>query len=101
MLTRKKESIEISLPDQKNEGFKDASQIQYVSLAGNYAQSGFSYHGAMRVFKVIMNYEYLWQNIRVKGGAYGCSTNVGRNGDVCFLSYRDPNLERTLEYIAA
>ena len=62
-----KESIEISLPDQKNEGFKDASQIQYVSLAGNYAQSGFSYHGAMRVFKVIMNYEYLWQNIRVKG----------------------------------
>ena len=92
-----KESIEISLPDQKNEGFKDASQIQYVSLAGNYAQSGFSYHGAMRVFKVIMNYEYLWQNIRVKGGAYGCSTNVGRNGDVCFLSYRDPNLERTLE----
>mgnify|MGYP000011175836 FL=1 len=44
-----------------------------------------------------MNYEYLWQNIRVKGGAYGCSTNIGRNGDVCFLSYRDPNLGRTLD----
>ena len=92
-----KEMAEISLPEQKNEGFLDASQIQYVSLAGNYAQDGYAYHGAMRVFKVIMNYEYLWQNIRVKGGAYGCGTNVGRNGDVCFLSYRDPNLGRTLD----
>lgn len=92
-----KEHVEISLPEQKNEGFLDASQIQYVSLAGNFAKGGASYNGSMRVFRVIMNYEYLWQNIRVKGGAYGCSTNIGRNGDVCFLSYRDPNLGRTLD----
>ena len=65
--------------------------------AGNFAKGGASYNGSMRVFRVIMNYEYLWQNIRVKGGAYGCSTNIGRNGDVCFLSYRDPNLGRTLD----
>ena len=61
-----KEHVEISLPEQKNEGFLDASQIQYVSLAGNFAKGGASYNGSMRVFRVIMNYEYLWQNIRVK-----------------------------------
>jgi hypothetical protein len=87
----------LSLTNQKNEGFMDASQIQYVSLAGNFAKKGYHYHGSMRVFKQIMSYEYLWQNIRVKGGAYGCFCNVGRTGDVYFSSYRDPNLSKTLE----
>ena len=44
-----KEHVEISLPEQKNEGFLDASQIQYVSLAGNFAKGGASYNGSMRV----------------------------------------------------
>ncbi len=89
--------VDISLPEDKNEGFMDASQIQYVSLAGNYLGEGYEYSGALRIFKLIMSYDYLWQNIRVRGGAYGCSCNVGRTGDIYFLSYRDPNLGRTLE----
>ena len=44
-----------------------------------------------------MGYEYLWQNIRVKGGAYGCMSNFNRIGEGYFVSYRDPNLERTME----
>ncbi len=87
----------LTLPGQVNEGFMDASQIQYVALAGNYNKSGVPYQGALRVYKCIMNYEYLWQNIRVRGGAYGCGTGSWRTGDVAFYSYRDPNLTKTLE----
>ncbi|MFR4352869.1 MAG: insulinase family protein [Roseburia sp.] len=82
-------------PDLKNEGFMDASQVQYVARAGNYASHGYSYHGALKILKVIMEYDYLWSNIRVKGGAYGCMNNYMRNGDTYFVSYRDPNLSAT------
>ena len=44
-----------------------------------------------------MGYEYLWVNVRVKGGAYGCMSSFGRTGDCYFVSYRDPNLEKTIE----
>ena len=54
-------------------------------------------HGALQILKVILSYEYLWQNIRVKGGAYGCMSNFNRIGEGYFVSYRDPNLKRTLD----
>ena len=92
---------ERSLPElhleKKNEGFMDASQVQYVARAGNYVRHGFSYHGALRILKVIMGYDYLWINVRVKGGAYGCMNSYMRNGDTYFVSYRDPNLKKTDE----
>ena len=47
--------------------------------------------------KVMLSYEYLWTNIRVKGGAYGCMSSFRRNGDGFLVSYRDPNLVKTLE----
>ena len=75
----------------------DASQVQYVARAGNYVRHGFSYHGALRILKVIMGYDYLWINVRVKGGAYGCMNSYMRNGDTYFVSYRDPNLKKTDE----
>lgn len=80
----------------KNEGFKTASQVQYVAQAGNFIRAGYEYTGALHVLRIIMSYEYLWTNIRVKGGAYGCSNYSLRNGDMVFSSYRDPNLESTL-----
>ena len=54
-----------------------------------------AYTGALEVLKVIMNYEYLWQNLRVIGGAYGCMSNFGRSGTGCLVSYRDPKLVAT------
>lgn len=83
--------------EKKNEGFLDASQIQYVSRAGNFKKAGYEYTGALRILKVILSYEYLWLNIRVKGGAYGCMTGFTRSGEGYFSSYRDPNLEKTNE----
>ncbi|MDO4312836.1 MAG: insulinase family protein [Eubacteriales bacterium] len=83
--------------EKKNEGFKTASKVQYVARCGNFIDQGASYTGALQVLKVIMGYEYLWQNIRVKGGAYGCMSSFNRIGEGYFVSYRDPNLERTME----
>lgn len=79
----------------ENEGFYDASQVQYVSRAGNFKKAGCAYTGALRILKVILSYDYLWLNIRVKGGAYGCMSGFTRNGDSYFTSYRDPNLGKT------
>lgn len=84
-------------PIKKNEGLMSSAQIQYVCRAGNYAKKGLSYTGALRVLKVIMSYEYLWTQVRVKGGAYGCMCQFGKTGESYFVSYRDPNLEKTLE----
>mgnify|MGYP002512087499 FL=1 len=84
-------------PVKKNEGLMSSAQIQYVCRAGNYAKKGFSYTGALRVLKVLMSYEYLWMQVRVKGGAYGCMCQFGKTGESYFVSYRDPNLEKTIE----
>lgn len=82
---------------KNKEGFMTSGQVQYVCRAGNYAAKGLSYTGAFRVLRVIMGYEYLWNQIRVKGGAYGCMCAFGKTGDSYFVSYRDPHLERTID----
>ncbi|MDE7177400.1 MAG: insulinase family protein [Lachnospiraceae bacterium] len=84
-------------PERKNEGLMSAAQIQYVCRAGNFAKKGLSYTGALRALKVMMSYEYLWTQVRVKGGAYGCMCQFGKTGESYFVSYRDPNLEKTIE----
>ena len=82
---------------RKNEGFTDASQIQYVARGGNFRDHGFTYRGSLKILKLIMSYEYLWINIRVKGGAYGCMSSFLRTGESYFVSYRDPNLGKTID----
>ena len=84
------------VPEKKNEGFLSSSQVQYVCRAGNYLTVGYPYTGALRVLKVIMGYDYLWNNVRVKGGAYGCMCSFSKSGDSYFVSYRDPNLSKTI-----
>ena len=85
---------------QKNEGFTTAGQVQYVAAGGNFRTAGFDYTGALRILKVILSYDYLWMNIRVKGGAYGCMSNFRRTGDCFLVSYRDPHFKETLDVFA-
>ncbi len=80
-----------------NEGFKTSGQVQYVARAGNFIDQGYKYTGALKILKVILSYDYLWINIRVKGGAYGCMSGFGQDGNSYFASYRDPNLKATNE----
>lgn len=87
---RKQEKAEA---DVKKEGIKTPSAVQYVARAGHISH----YTGAYRILKVILSYEYLWIQIRVKGGAYGCMSGFGVYGDSYLVSYRDPNLKQTNE----
>ena len=82
---------------KRNEGFKTSSKVQYVARVGNFIDGGEEYTGALQILKIILSYDYLWQNIRVKGGAYGCMSNFNRIGESYLISYRDPNLEKTME----
>lgn len=79
----------------KNEAFVIPSQVQYVVKAGNFKKSGYNYNGHMKVLENILNSDYLWKELRVKGGAYGGSMSFTKD-EVLFYSYRDPNLRETL-----
>lgn len=85
------------VPVKKNEGLTTPGQVDYVCRAGNFRRKGLPYIGSLIVLRVMMGYEYLWVNIRVKGGAYGCMCAFGADGDCYFVSYRDPNLGQTID----
>jgi Predicted Zn-dependent peptidases, insulinase-like len=84
-------------PEKKNEAFKTSGQVQYNAVGGNYKQVGYQYKGSMKILRTILSYDYLWANLRVKGGAYGCMSAFNRSGEMYFVSYRDPNLTNTFE----
>lgn len=81
----------------KNTGYTTSAQVQYVARCGNYVNAGYEYTGALKVLKIIFSYAYLWENVRVKNGAYGCMSGFYKNGDGYFVSYRDPKLAETNE----
>ncbi len=78
---------------------KTSGQVNFVCRVGDYSKAGVEYTGAMRILSSMMNSDYLWNNIRVKGGAYGCGAAFGGFASSlgAFTSYRDPNLEKTNE----
>ena len=83
--------------EKKNEGFITAGDVQYVAKGGFADTEKTPYHGALKVLRTILGYDYLWINVRVKGGAYGCMSRFGYTGFCGFVSYRDPNLKGTLD----
>lgn len=93
-----------ALPDQKysfkevrdNEGLKTPGNVQYVAKGYNYRRLGAEYSGKMLVLKTVTSLDYLWNKVRVQGGAYGCMIRLTRSGNLIFVSYRDPNLKETM-----
>ena len=81
----------------KNEGFKTSSQVQYVAKAGNFKKEGYDFSGSMYVLCNLMNMDYLWNRIRVDGGAYGCGMTIAPFGKITIHSYRDPHIKNTLK----
>ena len=102
--TLHQEAVETSpapmICEKKNEGFMTSGQVQYAAQAGNFRKKGFAYTGALNILKVALSYDYLWINIRVKGGAYGCMSGFKYSGESFFVSYRDPHLKRTYDVFA-
>jgi Zn-dependent M16 (insulinase) family peptidase len=86
--------------EQKNEGLTSASKVQYVIEGYNFKDLGYDYSGKMQVLNQILSRDYLYNTIRVMGGAYGGFASISRNGYFWFGSYRDPNLEKTLDNYA-
>ncbi len=78
-----------------NEGFKTSGKVQYVARTGNFIKNGEEYSGTLKVLRTILNYGYLWQNVRILGGAYGAMSGFTRSGNAYFASYRDPKLAET------
>ena len=78
------------------EAFKTAGQVQYVAQEGSFSKKG-RYNGHQLVLRQLLTYDYLWQNLRVTGGAYGCSASFSRRHELALRSYRDPHLKRTLD----
>lgn len=85
-----------------NEGFQDASKVQYVLKGADYQKLGFPYNGKMNVLNQLLSTVYLQNAIRVQGGAYGGFAMLDDSGFLAFASYRDPNLKKTVEnYLGA
>lgn len=80
-----------------NEGLLTPGDVQFVAKGYNFARLGHPYSGVMQVLSTIAGFDYLWNRVRVQGGAYGCSASFSRNGNLVMTSYRDPNLVETLE----
>ncbi len=79
------------------EAFTTPAEIQYVATGGSFADISEVNMGALSVVRHLLNYDYLWNEVRVKGGAYGVGCQFNRAGEGYFYSYRDPNLSGTLD----
>lgn len=80
-----------------NEGLMTSSDVQYVAKAFNFKDLGYNYSGSLQVLKTIIGYDYLWNRVRVQGGAYGAFASFQWGGNTVFASYRDPNIAETLD----
>lgn len=83
-------------PRKNQEAFSTPAEIQYVAVGGSFADVPYNM-GALRVTRHLLNYDYLWNEVRVKGGAYGVACQFSREGEGFFTSYRDPNLKATMD----
>ncbi|MCR5786385.1 MAG: insulinase family protein [Acholeplasmatales bacterium] len=77
-----------------NEGFMAPIDVNFVAAGG--ASYG-NYNGSIKVMNNYLSMAYLWQVVRVKGGAYGCFARVNDNQGITYASYRDPNITETLK----
>ena len=79
-----------------SEAFSCSSMVNYAVVSGNYvSKSGLPYTGNLLVASKILNTDYLWNEVRLKGGAYGCFCSFRSNGEAIMASFRDPNLKKT------
>jgi Zn-dependent M16 (insulinase) family peptidase len=86
----------VSLTDKNSLALYSSSQVQYAALCGMLPEEADDKRGYLLVLQHLLSTDYLWQNIRVLGGAYGCMLSFDNIGTACMVSYRDPNLDETI-----
>ena len=87
--------LEVKINKEPNGALVIPSGISYNAL-GNYVDYNIPY-GQMIVLSQIVNFDYLWKEIRVKGGAYGCNLSINRKNGITFGTYRDPNVKNSYD----
>ena len=87
-------------PTRRREGFTVASESAYAAKGMHLSNVDVTCGGAERVAARFLSLTYLWDEIRVKGGAYGGGLYAQADGNLGFLSWRDPNPKRSLEQYA-
>ena len=81
-----------------NEAFTAPAQINFVGKGANLYALGYRYHGSAQVILRYLRMGYLWEKVRVQGGAYGAFCSLDRmSGTLVQASYRDPSVDRTLD----
>lgn len=83
--------------EAKNEALLMQGDVQYIAKGGDYKKEGYNFRGDMALLDTILGFDYLWNNVRVKGGAYGVFSSFRRDGSCYIVSYRDPNVKETIE----
>lgn len=82
---------------ETNEGLTAASRVQYVVKGFNFKNLGYDYSGKFKVAGHMLRNGYLFQKIRILGGAYGTSVDLNKDGNLLLNSYRDPKLLETVK----
>ena len=77
-------------------GMQVPASVAHSVVAYDLSQTGTPVHGSMSVAANILSFAYLWNEVRVKGGAYGASVNASRTGSYFCYSFRDPSPARSL-----
>ncbi len=86
----------IPQPTPLHEAFVIPSDVCFVAKAADDEPTRLDYHGTWSVAARALNYGYLWDEVRVKGGAYGCGFRAQPNGTMGYYTFRDPNLDASL-----
>jgi Zn-dependent M16 (insulinase) family peptidase len=81
----------------RNEGLMAPANIQYAAQGYNFRKLGYEFSGKLNVLRSILSKDFLYGQLRVRGGAYGAMCNFSRVGTAYFVSYRDPNLRETYQ----
>lgn len=85
-------------PLPEHEGLALSAQVNYVGKGASIYDAGYKYHGSVAVISKYIRTTWLWEKVRMQGGAYGGMCGFNRlSGVFAFLSYRDPNLLNTLQ----
>ncbi len=84
-------------PVVKNEGFKTSSKVQFICYGFDFKKLGYQWSGKMNVLNRVISQNWLNQQIRIIGGAYGGFSVISPVGIISMISYRDPNLKESID----
>ena len=87
-------------PEPRREAFIIPSDVCFVARAIDPRRLELAGNGVWSVVSQVLSYDYLWNEVRVKGGAYGCGFRAMIDRQFGFYTYRDPAIDPSLERIA-